>query len=264
MRIAIITGASSGMGREFVLQLSQKETYDELWVAARSKQKLESLQAQIKTPLRVLPLDLTRQDSFESYKTLLEKEKPDIHTLINCAGYGKFGRCDQIPLDEMLGMIDLNCKAMVSMTTLSLPYMHSGARIVQVDSLSAFQPVPYLNVYGATKAFVLSYSRALNVELQPRNIRVMAVSPGWVKTDFFDRAEKKEDPVVTYMNVLYEPADVVKTALRDLYKTKKDVSIHGFPVKAQVFGVKLLPHRLIMKIWMHQQKLPRKNATFKV
>ena len=138
--------------------------------------------------------------------------------------------------------------------------MKRGSKIVQVDSLSAFQPVPYMTVYGASKAYVLSYSRAMNVELKPRGIRVMAVSPGWVKTDFFDRAEQDRNaPVVSYMNVLYEPADVVRTAIRDLYHTKKDLSIHGFPVKAQVFGVKLLPHKLIMKIWMNQQKLDQKQ-----
>lgn len=260
MRIAVITGASSGLGREFVLQLAQKEAYDEIWVIARSEDKLKELCKLVSTPLRVLALDLTKPESFDVYRSYLEAEQPDIHTLINCAGYGKFGRYDEIPLHESLGMIDLNCKAMVAVTTLSLPYMREGARIIEVDSLSAFQPVPYLNVYGATKAFVLSYSRALNVELKPRKIRVMAVSPGWVKTDFFDRAEKKDDPVVTYMNVLYEPADVVRTALRDLYKSKKDISIHGFPVRAQVLGVKLLPHRLVMKIWMKQQKLPRGDS----
>ena len=159
-------------------------------------------------------------------------------------------------MDEQLGMIDLNCRALTAFTLLSLPYMKKGAMIVQVDSLSAFQPVPYMTVYGASKAYVLSYSRAMNVELAPRGIRVMAVSPGWVKTDFFDRAEKdRNTPVVSYMNVLYDAADVVKTAIRDLYHSKKDVSIHGFPVKSQVFGVKLLPHKLIMKIWMKQQKL---------
>ncbi len=261
MKIAVITGASSGMGREFVKQIAQYENYDEIWVIARSEDKLRALQTEVRTPLRVIPLDLTKQESYDAYSALLAQEQPDIHTLINCSGYGKFGKYDEITLADSLGMIDLNCKALVAMTTLSLPYIGRGGRIVQIDSLSAFQPVPYLNIYGSTKSFVLSYSRALNVELQPRGIRVMSVNPGWVKTNFFDRAEQKGDPVVTYMNVLYEPQDVVKTALRDLYKTKKDVSIHGFPVKTQVLLVKLLPHRLIMKIWMKQQKLPKKQMS---
>ncbi len=260
MKIAVITGASSGMGRQFVLQLAKKEPFDEIWVIARTREKLEGLQTDCAAPLRVIPLDLSDCASYEAYREQLELSKPEIAVLVNCAGYGKFGYAETIPTEEQLGMIDLNCRALTAFTLLSLPYMKTGAKIVQVDSLSAFQPVPYMTVYGATKACVLSYSRAMNVELAPRGIRVMAVSPGWVKTDFFNRAEKdRSTPVVSYMNVLYEPADVVKTAIRDLYHSKKDVSIHGFPVKAQVFGVKLLPHRLIMKIWMKQQKLPPKQ-----
>ena len=162
-------------------------------------------------------------------------------------------RYDQIPLEDCMGMIDLNCKALVAITQLTLPYMKEGAKIIQLDSLSSFQPVPYINVYGATKAFVLSYSRALNVELKPRKIQVMAVSPGWVETEFFDRATKTSESAVTYYNVVYKSADVVRTALKDL-KKGKDLSVHGFQVKAQVLLVKLLPHKLVMKIWMKQQK----------
>lgn len=260
MRIAVITGASSGMGREFVLQLAKKEPFDEIWVIARSRDKLEALAADCAIPLRVIPLDLSDNASYDVYWEQLSAHQPEIGVLVNCAGYGKFGHAGEIPMEEQLGMIDLNCRALTAFTLLSLPYMKRGSKIVQVDSLSAFQPVPYMTVYGASKAYVLSYSRAMNVELKPRGIRVMAVSPGWVKTDFFDRAEKDRNaPVVSYMNVLYEPADVVRTAIRDLYHTKKDLSIHGFPVKAQVFGVKLLPHKLIMKIWMNQQKLDQKQ-----
>lgn len=257
MKIAVVTGASSGMGRQFVLQLAEKEAFDEIWVIARTREKLEGLQADCAVRLRVLALDLSDASSYESYRTALSAQQPEIAVLVNCAGYGKFGYAEDISMEEQLGMIDLNCRALTAFTLLSLPYMKKGAKMVQVDSLSAFQPVPYMTVYGATKAFVLSYSRAMNVELKVRGIRVMAVSPGWVKTDFFNRAQKnRETPVVSYMNVLWEPADVVKTAIHDLYHTKKDVSIHGFPVKAQVLGVKLLPHKLIMKIWMKQQKLP--------
>ena len=261
MYIAVVTGASSGMGREFVLQLSEKERFDEIWIIARSADRLAALQAECKSPLRVMPMDLCDPASYSLYRDALAASAPQSGVLVNCAGYGKFDYCEDIPLDEQLGMIDLNNRAMTSFTMLSLPYMKPGAKIVQVDSLSAFQPVPYMAVYGATKAYVLSYSRALNVELAPRQIRVMAVSPGWVKTDFFDRAEKnRERPVVRYMNVLYEPADVVRTAIRHLYHTKKDVSVHGLPVLAQVLGVKLLPHRWVMKIWMRQQGLPNHRA----
>ena len=174
--------------------------------------------------------------------------------LANVAGFGKFGSYDQIPLQDCMDMIDLNCKALVAMTHITLPYMKRGSRILQLDSLSAFQPVPYLNVYGSTKSFVLSYSRALNRELRREGIRVMSVNPGWVKTEFFDHAEMTSDDAVTYFNVIYEAKDVIKTAIHDLYHTKKDVSIHGLQIKLQVFAVKLLPHKLIMNIWMKQQK----------
>ena len=254
MKIAVITGASSGMGRELAIQISQKESFDEIWVIARREDALQNLKESIKTKVRPIPLDLAKQESFEEYKTLLEKEKPDVAFLANVAGFGKFGRYDQIALKDCMDMIDLNCKALVAMTQLTLPYMKRGSRILQLDSLSAFQPVPYINVYGSTKSFVLSYSRALNRELKTEGIRVMSVNPGWVKTEFFDHATASSNDAVTYYNVMYEAKDVIKTAIRDLYHTKKDVSIHGLPVKLQVFAVKLLPHKLIMNIWMKQQK----------
>lgn len=262
MRIAIVTGASSGMGREFVLQLPAWEQFDELWVIARRADRLEALKEGCPFPVRPISLDLTAPNALEHYRGLLDAAKPEVALLANISGFGKFGRYDQIPLEDSLNMIDLNCKAVVAMTELTLPYMKRGAHILMLDSLSAFQPVPYLNVYAATKAFILSYSRSLNRELKPRGIRVMAVSPGWVKTEFFDRATATSNDAVTYYNRWYEPKDVMQTALRDLYRSKKDVSIHGFPVRMQVRLVKLLPHSLVMNTWLRQQKhnkLPKED-----
>lgn len=251
--IAIVTGASSGMGRELVLQLPKWEQFDEIWVIARRSERLEELKKLCPLPIRPIPLDLTDSDALEHFADLLDAAKPTVGLLANISGFGKFGRYDKIPLKESMAMIDLNCKAVVAMTELTLPYMKKGSKILNLDSLSAFQPVPYLNVYGSTKAFILSYSRALNQELKPRGIRVMSVNPGWVRTEFFDCAQKTSNDAVTYFNKVYEASDVMSTALRHLYKTKKDVSIHGFQVRAQVLLVKLLPHRLVMKIWLKQQ-----------
>lgn len=253
MKIAIVTGASSGMGREFVVQLAQKEEYDEIWAIARREDRLLELKGQVPC-VRPLAMDLTLPASLEKLRQMLKEEAPDVKTLVNAGGFGKFGTYQDIPLADSMNMIDLNAKALVAVTEIVLPYMQRGACVVQLDSLSAFQPVPYLNVYAATKAFVLSYSRGLNVELKPRGIRVMAVCPGWVRTEFFDRAETTSDSAVTYFNVVYEAADVVRTAIRDMQRGKKDVSIHGARVRWQVRLVKLLPHRLVMKIWMRQQK----------
>ena len=254
MRIAVITGASSGMGRELTKQICQKENFDQIWVIARRENALQSLKEEVGEVIRPIVLDLTKQESFQEYKAILEQEKPDVAFLANVAGFGKFGRFDQVPLEDCMGMIDLNCKALVAMTQVTLPYMKRGSHILQLDSLSAFQPVPYLNVYGSTKSFVLSYSRALNRELKTEGIRVMSVNPGWVKTEFFDRAEQTSNDAVTYFNVMYEAKDIIKTAIRDLYHTKKDVSVHGLQIKLQVFAVKFLPHKLVMNIWMRQQK----------
>ncbi len=251
--IAVVTGASSGMGREFFKKLDENENLDEIWVIARRLNRLEELKEGAKTPVRVIACDLTDNQSLKEYKDLLEKEKPEIKILANCSGYGKFGHTDVVSLEDSLGMIDLNCKALVSVTDISLPYMAKNSHVVQLCSLSSFQPVPYLNVYAATKAFVLSYSRGLNAELKSRKIHVMAVCPGWVETEFFLRAETSQKDAITYFNKVYKAKDVIDTAYKDMYKLKQ-VSIHGFMIKAQVLLVKLLPHSIVMKIWLKQQK----------
>ena len=253
MKIAIVTGASSGMGRELVKQLSQKERFDQIWTIARRKERLDELKEEIPN-VRPIPLDLTDESSIKALETLLNEEKPDVSVLANCSGFGKFGTYEDISLQDSMDMIDLNCKALVAVTQIVLPFMRKGAHIMQLDSLSSFQPVPYLNVYAATKAFVLSYSRALNVELKPRGIKVIAVCPGWVSTEFFDHATVTNEKAVTYYNVVYSAKDVIRTAIKDMYKGKKDVSVHGLQIKGQRLLVKLLPHKLVMHIWMKQQR----------
>jgi short-subunit dehydrogenase len=253
MKIAVITGASSGMGREFAHQLTAQETVDEVWVIARRANRLEELKNELSAPVRCLALDLTKEECLSEYKALLELEKPEVSILINASGFGKFGRYEQIPLQDCMDMIDLNCKALVAVTQLTLPYLTAGSRILQVDSLSAFQPVPYLNVYAATKAFVLSYSRALGAELRDRKIQVMAFCPGWVKTEFFDHAEQTSNDAVTYFNQVFTAQEVVRCALKDL-KRGKTVCVPGWRIKLQVFGVKLLPTKWVMNIWLKQQK----------
>ena len=251
MNIAVITGASSGMGKEFVLQLDRQKAFDEIWVIARRTERLEELRSLTRAPIRPISLDLTREESIEDYRRLLEAEQPTVEVLVNASGVGRFGAFCDIPLDVQYRMIDLNSKAYVGMTYVTLPYIPAGGEIYQLDSLSSFQPVPYIGVYGATKAFVLSFSRALNVELKARNIRVMAVCPGWVRTEFFDHAVT--DNTIQYYNRFFDAGEVVTRALRDMNK-KKDVSICGQSIRNQVLLTKLLPHRLVMKIWCKQQK----------
>ncbi len=252
MKIAVITGASSGMGREFVYALDKQFAYDEIWVIARRKDRLEALQENVRAKIKAISLDLTDENSVQTLAEMLKAENPEIKTLVNASGFGKFEAFENVSLADYNRMIDLNCKAYVGVTYVCLPYLKAGAEVYQLDSLSSFQPVPYINVYGATKAFVLSFSRALNVELKKRKIKVMAVCPGWVKTEFFDTAVT-DDSVITYYNKMWTPEQVITRALKDM-KRGKDVSVVGFSIRMQVLATKLLPHKLVMKIWCKQQK----------
>lgn len=253
MKIAVFTGASSGMGREFVRRITGMEKFDQVWLIARRRERLEEMAKDIDADVKVIPLDLSERAAIDEYRALLEETKPEVSVLVNAAGYGHFGTFEKMDLEGQLGIIDLNDRALVAMTYVTLPYMTAGSRIYELGSLSSFQPVPYINVYGASKAFVLSFTRALNCELkhEGRGIRAMAVCPGWVKTEFFDHAV--HDDTISYYNRFYTAEQVVDRALKDM-KRGKDVSICGFPVRAQVALVKFMPHKLIMAMWCRQQK----------
>lgn len=258
--IIVVTGASSGIGKEFLLQLfNNRNDIDEFWAIARDLDKLEEVKKEVNNPnkIKILSLDLSNDDELKKYRCELErKERINIKLLVNCAGFGKFEHEENLNTDVKLNMIDLNIKAIVSMTDYSLKYMSASSGIINISSTAAFQPIPYINIYAATKSFVLNYSRALNQELKYRKIKVLAVCPYWTKTNFFDRAVKdgKKEVVIKYI-VMYNPEDVVKRALKDLDKKNKDVSIYGFKNNAQIFLTKILPHKLVMNIWMKQQKL---------
>ena len=253
--IAVITGASSGMGKEFALTLKDHGLFDELWVISRDQKELETLRNKVPFPLKVIPLDLEKMESYETYKSLLEKEKPNVKLLINCSGFGKFDKTTDISFTDNIGMINLNCRGLTSMTILSIPYMKPGASIINIASVAAYQPVPFINIYAASKAYVLSFSRSLNRELKSDGIHVMAVSPFWTNTNFFKRAvDSSKPPVIKKYVAMYQPEDIVKRAWRDL-RHQKEVSKYGFIARAQVGLCKILPHKMIMNIWINQQKL---------
>ena len=250
MDIAVITGASSGMGREFVYAIDKEYELKEIWVVARRKERLEELQTRCRTKIRPLVLDLSDPASFTEYKALLAEEKPRIRVLVNAAGYGLFGTFEEMGLEEQLGIVDVNDKALTAMCLLSLPYMEKGDAIVNLGSNSSWQPVPFLNVYAASKAYVLSFSRGLGRELKPRGVHVMCVCPGWIRTEFMDRAV--HDDTIRYYDRWYTPQQVIEQAMKDL-KKKKKVSILGAPVRRQVKLVKFLPTDVVMDTWCRQQ-----------
>ena len=250
MKIAVITGASSGMGREFVYALDRDEEFDELWVIARREQRLLELKEKCRAKIRPIVLDLQTRESFALYRQLLEQEKPEIAVLVNAAGFGLFGAFMDMDMNRQLDIIDLNSRALTAMCYMSVPYMAKGSRIYNMGSMSSWQPVPYINVYGASKAYVLNFSRALGVELKGRGIRVMAVCPGWITTEFFDHAN--HDDTISYFNRYYPPEQVIEKALKDM-KKGKNASVLGFPERVQVLLVKHLPVSFVMKTWCRQQ-----------
>ena len=254
--IAIVTGASSGIGKEFFLSLNQrKEGLDEIWVIARSENKLEELRTQTDIPLRVIPLDLSSPTATGEIEKLLESEKPSIQYLICASGFGRFNAVEDDSAAVLENMVDLNCRSIVGITRVAFPYMAKGGSVLLIASMAALQPIPYIATYGASKAFVLSYGRALNKELRKaRGARCLCICPFWTKTAFFSRAETEKQVVKKYA-VMYEPKQIVNQTFKDLKSKKRDVSIFGATAKGQVLLVKLAPHRFVMWFWQKQQKL---------
>ena len=252
-RIGIVTGASSGMGKDFLHTLPDNVEVDEIWAISRDKKTIIEASKGIPVPVIPLAYDLSDEKSIKEIEKKLIKEKPVVKILINAAGYGKFEKTTKVSYDDNIGMVKLNCEGLTAMCLITIPFMESGSKIINFASVAAFQPVPFINIYAATKAYVLSFSRSLNRELKKDGIRVMAICPYWTKTKFFDRAVTDNVIVKKYV-AMYNSIDNVNRAWRDL-KKGKDVSQFGFKARAQVKLCKILPHSLVMSVWMNQQKL---------
>ena len=251
MRIAIVTGASSGLGKEFVHQLDKKYHFDEIWVIARRKELLDELAAQVSTPVRSVPMDLTKQNDMDAFRALLKEEQPLVAMLINAAGMGKIGTYREISNESTLAMIDLNCKAAVDVTQSVLPYMKQKSRILEICSTSAFQPLPGLNVYAASKAFLLRYTRALRSELleDGTGIRVTAVCPYWIKdTEFISVASQTESTAVKHFPFSSKCKNVVSHALYD-NRMGFAVSTPGLFCTLHRIISKFIPHGIMMMFW---------------
>lgn len=247
MKIAVVTGASSGIGREFARQISQRYgKMDELWIIARRKERLSELEKELRLDVRIFAMDLTNPEDMKQFKEHLEEVKPDIKLLVNCAGYGKVGSFEELDLEEQCGIIDINCRALTMFTGVCLPYISTHSRIINVASAAAFCPQPRFNVYAASKSYVLSFSRALNCELKDRKITVTAVCPGPVDTEFFDIAGDNNNEFKKKMRV---PVDkVVDKAIRDA-ALGNEISVYGTMMKTAELGSKIVPHKLLMKIF---------------
>lgn len=239
--IIIITGASSGMGVEFSRQLAKEynSTSDtEFWLIARTKEKLETVADSIKAEgisVRIFPIDLKGQDGVSKLETLLNVEKEvgtfSIDVLVNNAGFGTYGPFEQTDLKREMDMVDLNCTALTGICGLALPHMHKGGRIINVASLASFLPLGNFAVYGASKAFVLSFTMALRAEVKDRGIKVCALCPGPVSTNFANIASNGARKEVLHG---LDAADVVKHCL-SASKAGKAAAIMAFKWKFKAF-----------------------------
>ena len=247
-KIAVVTGASSGMGREFVRQIGYfYRDLDEIWVIARRRGRLEQLREESRLPLRIFEGDLMKKQVYKEYHNALREFSPNVRMLVNGAGFGKSGTFTDIAAKGrklQTDMVDLNCSALTRMTQMTLPWMGRGGRILNLASAAAFCPQPGFVVYAATKSYVLSFSRALGAELKYRGISVTAVCPGPVNTEFFDISGPLTSPLKKL--TLARPSRVVHRALKDSRK-RKSLSVYGAAMKTVRLGTKLIPHSLILQ-----------------
>lgn len=252
MKIAIVTGASSGIGNTFVERLDTKKL-DEIWVIARREERLHELKNKCTTHIRIFAMDLLQESALKVIDFLLKEEHPEIKYLVNAAGFGVFGQYT-MDLYTVNRMIDLNIKALVNMTYMCIPYMKKGSQIIQLGSVSSFTPLMNFNIYASTKAFVIHFSNALRQELKPEGINVCVVCPGWVQTEFFKHANKNNTKYAPrFCWPMYQCEFVVKKALSASEKGRMSVIPGIFP-KVHYTSSKLLPKKILMQIWKSVQK----------
>ena len=264
MKIAIITGASSGMGREFALQMDcHFANIDEFWLVARREEELVTLAESLTHPCRIFAMDLTMKGQIQRIEEAARLEDAKICMLVQCAGFGLMGPLEVLPVKDTVSMIKLNCEALTELTGRMLPFMARNGRIIFLASSAAFLPQPEFSVYAASKSYVLSFARALVVELRSKEIYVTAVCPGPVDTPFFDIAEKTGSTLAFKKAFMACPEDVVAKALRDSF-LRKPVSVYGCSMNAFQLMTKLLPHGAILSAmkWIKDAEKARSAESF--
>lgn len=241
-QIAVVTGASRGIGREFVFQIASKYPgLDEIWVIGRRFDLLYSLSKEI-TNIKIvpLPLDLANCEDLDTFELKLSRARARVRLLVNCAGYGKLGSFSEADYDGQIGMIDVNCRALTAVTHIALRYMPSKSRIINLASAAAFVPQKDFAVYAASKAYVESFSTALRAELKREGISVTSVCPGPVDTDFFKTADPENKTKLIKKLAMVQKEAVVAYALKCASKGKAR-SIYSPLMKAGYVLSHLLP-----------------------
>jgi hypothetical protein len=248
MRAAVITGASSGLGSAFAKRLAQDNEADEIWVIARREDRLNALRSELGERIVPLALDLTDETALETLKAKLEETKPVITWMICAAGLGRAGNIADLSAKDNAQMIAVNVKALVDVTTLCLPYLHAGSKVIEIASVAAFQPMPHFAMYGATKAFVQSYAKALHYELNDRGIHVTCLCPYWISdTEFIQGAVKQDAGYYLQRPLSLDTPTVIDTAVKDVYANRW-ISTPGIVSKIDRIAAKLLPHALVIRM----------------
>jgi len=247
MKTTLITGASSGIGEAFARRLAARG--ENLLLVARSEDKLKSLCEELAQAHNVhaqyVALDLTEEDAPGKLFAETDQRGLQIETLINNAGFGSMGDFASLDVARELEMIDLNVRALVALTHLYLQPMRErkSGTIINVASTAAFQGVPFMATYAATKAFVLSFSEALWDENRPLGVHVMALCPGVTETNFFAAANTDKPP----MRVAQTPDEVVDTALSGLKRRKSHI-ISGWTNYIMAESERLVPRWIVARI----------------
>ena len=244
MKTAIITGASAGLGREFLRHLPTLfPDIEEYWLISRSKDKLSEAAREVPRQCRIFPLDLTLDESYEKFAAELERLKPEVWMLINNSGCGFLGNVGEGELKKQTQMVDLNLKGLTAMTHVTLPYMHKGGCVINVSSIASFCPNPRMTVYSASKAYVSAFTGGLADELRPKGITVTAVCPGPMKTEFFDAAGDHD----LFGNIPWcDPVRVVAGTIRAAKKGRTFYTPTAFN-KFYRFVAKILPMKWMIK-----------------
>jgi len=248
MKTAIITGASSGLGREYFKVLTEiYPDIEEFWLVARRENRLRELAESVpNAKCLILPLDLTKTEAVELYRQKLEEKKPEVEILICNAGFGKLGDAVDIPVVDQTDMVTLNCTALTAVTLLTIPYMKKGSSIIEVASIAAFSPTPRMTVYSSTKAYVLSFARGLRRELKEKGINVLAVCPGPMDTEFFDVADAKDRSKLLQ---IMPRCSVREVAYRSVVQARKGKGVYTNKSIYKFYRIltKLLPDSVTMR-----------------